>query len=41
MVFNDGLRARQAAREAGLPYVSDTELSRQVITQAKQSPDRA
>ncbi|MEV5764066.1 helix-turn-helix domain-containing protein [Micromonospora sp. NPDC052213] len=25
--FNDGLRARQEARKAGLPYVSDGELS--------------
>ncbi|NJC68099.1 helix-turn-helix domain-containing protein, partial [Planosporangium flavigriseum] len=41
VVFNDGLHARQTAREAGLPYVSDAELSKQVITQAKQSPDRA
>ncbi|WP_203935912.1 helix-turn-helix domain-containing protein, partial [Planosporangium mesophilum] len=41
VVFNDGLRARREAHEAGLPYVSDAELSRQVITQAKQSPDRA
>ncbi|WP_319462773.1 transposase [Micromonospora sp. RTP1Z1] len=41
VVFNDGLRARQQAREQGLPYLSDAELSRQVITQAKDTPQRA
>ncbi|WP_158844463.1 RNA-guided endonuclease InsQ/TnpB family protein [Saccharothrix deserti] len=41
VVFNDGLRARQAAREAGLPYVTDGELSEQVITSAKTTPERA
>lgn len=41
MVFNDGLRARQQAREAGLAYVSDGELSKQVITVAKTTPERA
>ncbi|MFG1751231.1 RNA-guided endonuclease InsQ/TnpB family protein [Streptosporangium sandarakinum] len=41
VVFNDGLRARQAAREAGLPYVSDGELSKRVITEAKKTPERA
>ncbi|MFI6064341.1 RNA-guided endonuclease InsQ/TnpB family protein [Micromonospora sp. NPDC051227] len=40
VVFNDGLRARQQAREAGLPYVTDAELSRQV-TAAKLIPERA
>lgn len=30
VVFNDGLRARQEAREQGLPYLSDAELSRRV-----------
>ncbi|MFG2077475.1 helix-turn-helix domain-containing protein, partial [Nonomuraea maritima] len=33
-VFNDGLRARQEARENGLPYISDGDLSKRVITQA-------
>ncbi|MGW5489906.1 RNA-guided endonuclease InsQ/TnpB family protein, partial [Streptosporangium sandarakinum] len=37
----DGLRLRQEAREAGLPYVSDGELSKRVITEAKQTPERA
>ncbi|WP_433541435.1 RNA-guided endonuclease InsQ/TnpB family protein [Streptosporangium sandarakinum] len=41
VVFNDGLRARQTAREAGLPYVSDGELSKRVITEAKKTPERA
>ncbi|MDW5323080.1 transposase [Plantactinospora sp. KLBMP9567] len=41
VVFNDGLRARQEAREQGLPYVSDVELSKRVITQAKLTPERA
>ena len=27
VVFNDGLRARQEAHEAGRPYVTDAELS--------------
>nr|WTA70232.1 transposase [Micromonospora sp. NBC_00855] len=40
VVFNDGLRVRQQAREAGLPYVTDAELSRQV-TAAKLTPERA
>ncbi|WP_019633255.1 RNA-guided endonuclease InsQ/TnpB family protein [Actinomadura atramentaria] len=40
VVFNDGLRARQDARAAGLPYVSDAALSRLVITEAKKSPER-
>ncbi|GGM52911.1 hypothetical protein GCM10011608_42300 [Micromonospora sonchi] len=34
VVFNDGLKLRQQAREAGLPYVSDAELSKRIITQA-------
>jgi putative transposase len=41
VVFNDGLRARQAAREAGLAYISDADLSKLVITAAKKTPDRA
>ncbi|MFG1755597.1 RNA-guided endonuclease InsQ/TnpB family protein [Streptosporangium sandarakinum] len=40
-VFNDGLRARQDAREAGLPYIVDGELSKRVITEAKKTPERA
>ncbi len=41
VVFNDGLRLRQEAREQGLPYVSDAELSKRIITQAKDTPQRA
>ncbi|MCK2239212.1 MULTISPECIES: transposase [unclassified Crossiella] len=41
VVFNDGLRARQEARAEGLPYLSEGELSKQVITQAKGTPERA
>ncbi|PWU55295.1 transposase [Micromonospora sp. S4605] len=41
VVFNDGLRARQDAHEQGLPYVSDAELSRRVITEAKKTQARA
>jgi hypothetical protein len=33
-VYNDGLRMRQQAREQGLPYVSDADLSKRVITAA-------
>jgi putative transposase len=40
VVFNDGLRARQAAREAGLPYLCDGVLSK-VLTEAKATPRRA
>ncbi|WP_433730583.1 RNA-guided endonuclease InsQ/TnpB family protein [Actinoplanes sp. CA-051413] len=41
VVFNDGLRLRQQAREAGRKYVSDGELSRRIITEAKATPERA
>jgi putative transposase len=41
VVFNDGLRARQTARENGGKYISDGDLSKRVITQAKQTPERA
>jgi putative transposase len=40
VVFNDALAAREQARAAGLPYVSDGELSKLVITQAKKTPER-
>jgi len=32
VVFNDGLRARQEAHRAQLPYIKDTDLQKQVIT---------
>ncbi|MBM0256678.1 transposase [Micromonospora sp. 4G55] len=41
VVFNDGLRARQEARKQGLPYVSDGDLSKRLITQAKKTEARA
>jgi len=41
VVFNDGLAARQKARGSGEKYPSDRELSRQVITLAKITPERA
>ncbi|NBE83149.1 RNA-guided endonuclease InsQ/TnpB family protein [Micromonospora rubida] len=41
VVFNDGLRLRQRARENGEKYVSDAELSRRLITEAKLTPQRA
>jgi putative transposase len=41
VVFNDGLRLCQQAREAGEKYVSDAELSRRLITEAKRTPERA
>lgn len=41
MVFNDGLRLRRQAREAGERYISDSDLSKRVITEAKQTGQRA
>ncbi|MEU9662958.1 RNA-guided endonuclease InsQ/TnpB family protein [Streptomyces chartreusis] len=41
VVFNDGLRARQEARAAQLPYIKDTDLQKQVITAAKRTEERA
>jgi putative transposase len=41
VVFNDALRLRTDARAAGLPYLSDGDLSKRIITQAKQTPERA
>ncbi|MBO0809323.1 MAG: transposase [Actinobacteria bacterium] len=40
VVFNDGLHARREARAAGLPYISDSELSAR-LTAAKATPERA
>jgi transposase len=40
VVFNDALRARQEAHAAGLPYITDRELSAR-LTAAKASPERA
>ncbi|MEU3168194.1 transposase [Streptosporangium sp. NPDC006930] len=41
VVFNDGLRARTDAHRAGLPYISDADLSKRVITEAKHAPQRS
>jgi len=41
VVYNDGLRIRQEAFEAGLPYIKDADLQKQVITEAKKTPERA
>jgi putative transposase len=40
VVFNDALAARQAAHEAGDPYISDAEMSKR-LTAAKSTPERA
>jgi putative transposase len=40
VVFNDGLRARQDAHAAGLPHVTDAEMSAR-LTAAKSTPERA
>ena len=40
VVFNDALHARQQAREAGLPYITDAELSVR-LTAAKATAERA
>jgi putative transposase len=40
VVFNDGLRARQQARAAGRPYLTDAELSAR-LTASKATPERA
>ncbi len=41
VVFNDGLRLRQQAHAAGLSYIGDGDLFKQVITEAKKTPRRA
>src|ERR1039458_7487009 len=40
VVFNDALRLREQAHEAGLPYVTDADLPAR-LTDAKATPDRA
>jgi putative transposase len=40
VVDNDGLRLREDAYRAGLPFVTDGELLRLVTTEAKQTPER-
>jgi putative transposase len=41
VVYNDGLRLRQDAHKAGLPFIGDTELQHRVLTLAKRTPERA
>lgn len=41
VVYNDGLRARKEAYAAGLAYIGDTDLQKQVITNAKRTSERA
>jgi IS605 OrfB family transposase len=41
VVFNDGLRLREVAFQAGRPYVKDVDVQRAVITAAKRAPERA
>jgi putative transposase len=40
VVFNDALAARRQAHADGRPFISDGDLSKRVITEAKQRPDR-
>lgn len=40
-VYNDALRARKDARETGLPFPKTGDLSKQLITEAKKTPERA
>lgn len=41
VVFNDVLRAREDAHQAGLPFPTSGDLSKRLITQAKLTPQRA
>ncbi|MCI3270200.1 RNA-guided endonuclease InsQ/TnpB family protein [Streptomyces cylindrosporus] len=41
VVYNDAVRAREDAREAGRPFPTAGQLSRQLVTEAKQTPERA
>ncbi|NVK77061.1 RNA-guided endonuclease InsQ/TnpB family protein [Streptomyces morookaense] len=41
VVYNDALRAREVARDAGLPFPTVGELSKRLITKAKKTPERA
>ncbi|MFE5407045.1 RNA-guided endonuclease InsQ/TnpB family protein [Streptomyces sp. NPDC056580] len=41
VVYNDALRAREAARSEGLPFPKTGDLSKQLITGAKRTPGRA
>jgi putative transposase len=41
VVYNDALRARETARREGLPFPKIGDLSQQLITEAKKTPQRA
>ncbi|MGW0995749.1 RNA-guided endonuclease InsQ/TnpB family protein [Streptomyces sp. NPDC002520] len=41
VVYNDALRARETAREQGLPFPKSGDLSKRLITEAKNTPQRA
>ncbi|MGY4923468.1 RNA-guided endonuclease InsQ/TnpB family protein [Streptomyces sp. 900105755] len=41
VVYNDALRARETARSQGLPFPRTGDLSKQLITAAKNTPERA
>lgn len=40
VVYNDALRKRRDARERGLPWTKTGDLSKQLITEAKKTPER-
>jgi putative transposase len=41
VVYNDALRARETARSEGMPFPKTGDLSKQLITEAKNRPERA
>ncbi|MEV5934121.1 RNA-guided endonuclease TnpB family protein [Streptomyces sp. NPDC052079] len=41
VVYNDALRARETARSEGMPFPKTGDLSKQLITEAKSTPERA
>ncbi|MEV7175350.1 RNA-guided endonuclease TnpB family protein [Kitasatospora sp. NPDC093679] len=41
VVYNDALRARETARSEGMPFPKTGDLSKQLITKAKNTPERA
>jgi putative transposase len=41
VVWNDGLRLREDAYRAGLPFVGSAEVSHRVVTLAKRTPERS
>ncbi|MEU6709078.1 RNA-guided endonuclease InsQ/TnpB family protein [Streptomyces wuyuanensis] len=41
VVYNDALRARETARSEGLPFPKTGDLSKQLVTEAKNTPERA